>query len=298
MTVKGTESFHSPAKTPLVALFPDGRYGSTSQPHPTTQRLLPALGVNPPSRSKRKAPPGPPWPPLQSGARRWRQRAARMPEKRIPCRPNSLASRAPPPGPVRRWRAEGGREKSRHHCRCRRRWNLHGAVVVAMGPPAYPYLFSRKPSAPALPHGRKEADGAGEAFGSSGALYCGCRVRGDDEEEEFGSHATSCSPKLRRHRWSSTHRATATVTAAGWGGPAGGDPARACRRAGGSGGREAVEEAVQLDLSTFWSGPKKIRVIFRAEKILPMTVPLDKSGLNFWVGLGPAQAWVGRLRIL
>jgi hypothetical protein len=58
-----------------------------------------------------------------------------------------------------------------------------------------------------------------------------------------------------------------------------------------------VEEAVQLELSTFWSGPKK-SLLFRAEKILPMTVPLDKSGLNFRVGLGTAQAWVGRLRIL
>jgi hypothetical protein len=58
-----------------------------------------------------------------------------------------------------------------------------------------------------------------------------------------------------------------------------------------------VEEAVQLDLSTFWSGPKK-SLLFRAEKILPMTAPLDKSGLNFRAGIGVAQAWVGRLRII
>jgi hypothetical protein len=34
------------------------------------------------------------------------------------------------------------------------------------------------------------------------------------------------------------------------------------------------------------AGLKKI-LLFRAEKILPMTIPLDASGLNFWAGLGP-----------
>jgi hypothetical protein len=34
------------------------------------------------------------------------------------------------------------------------------------------------------------------------------------------------------------------------------------------------------------AGLKKI-LLFRAEKILPVTIPLDASGLNFWAGLGP-----------
>jgi hypothetical protein len=35
--------------------------------------------------------------------------------------------------------------------------------------------------------------------------------------------------------------------------------------------------------------PEKI-MLFRVEKILPMTVPLDTSGLNFRVGLGLGRA--------
>jgi hypothetical protein len=31
---------------------------------------------------------------------------------------------------------------------------------------------------------------------------------------------------------------------------------------------------------------RKFFLLFRVEKILPMTIPLDASGLNFWVGLG------------
>jgi hypothetical protein len=38
--------------------------------------------------------------------------------------------------------------------------------------------------------------------------------------------------------------------------------------------------------------PKKIWV-FRAEKILPMTVPWDMSGLNFRAGLGPGPGLGG-----
>jgi hypothetical protein len=40
------------------------------------------------------------------------------------------------------------------------------------------------------------------------------------------------------------------------------------------------------------AGSKKIRV-FRAEKILPMTVPWDVSGLSFRVGLGPGPSLGG-----
>jgi hypothetical protein len=37
---------------------------------------------------------------------------------------------------------------------------------------------------------------------------------------------------------------------------------------------------------------KKI-LLFRAEKILPMTIPLDASGLNFRAGLGPGPGLGG-----
>jgi hypothetical protein len=47
----------------------------------------------------------------------------------------------------------------------------------------------------------------------------------------------------------------------------------------------------------FGPGRKKI-LLFRAEKILPMPIPLDRSGLNFWVRLGPGRAWAIRSRIL
>jgi hypothetical protein len=51
----------------------------------------------------------------------------------------------------------------------------------------------------------------------------------------------------------------------------------------------------------FGPGRKKI-MLFQAEKILPMTIPLDASGLNFRDGLGlgsgRARAWAGLLRIL
>jgi hypothetical protein len=41
---------------------------------------------------------------------------------------------------------------------------------------------------------------------------------------------------------------------------------------------------VKVDLSIYRAEPKKI-LFFRAEKILPMTIPLDASGLNFRDGL-------------
>jgi hypothetical protein len=47
-----------------------------------------------------------------------------------------------------------------------------------------------------------------------------------------------------------------------------------------------------LDLSIFRAGLKKF-LLFRAEKILPMTIPLDASGLNFWAGLGPGPGLGG-----
>jgi hypothetical protein len=54
------------------------------------------------------------------------------------------------------------------------------------------------------------------------------------------SSVASCSSKLRRRKWSSTRRVTATASAVGWGGLAGWDSARARRRAGGSGGSGAA----------------------------------------------------------
>jgi hypothetical protein len=54
------------------------------------------------------------------------------------------------------------------------------------------------------------------------------------------SSVASCSSKLRRRKWSSTRRATATAAAVGWGGPADWDSARARLRAGGSGGSGAA----------------------------------------------------------
>jgi hypothetical protein len=53
-----------------------------------------------------------------------------------------------------------------------------------------------------------------------------------------------------------------------------------------------------LDLSIFPAGPGSSRaenLLFRAEKILPMTIPLDASGLNFRVGLGPGPSLGGPL---
>jgi hypothetical protein len=52
-----------------------------------------------------------------------------------------------------------------------------------------------------------------------------------------------------------------------------------------------------LDLSIFRVGPgraglKKI-LLFQVEKILPMTIPLDASGLNFRDGLGPGPGLGG-----
>jgi hypothetical protein len=45
----------------------------------------------------------------------------------------------------------------------------------------------------------------------------------------------------------------------------------------------------QVEVSIFRVGlGRKFFLLFRAEKILPMTIPLDASGLNFWVGLGRA----------
>jgi hypothetical protein len=37
----------------------------------------------------------------------------------------------------------------------------------------------------------------------------------------------------------------------------------------------------------------KIFLLFRAEKILPMTIPLGASGLNFQAGLGPGPGLGG-----
>jgi hypothetical protein len=44
------------------------------------------------------------------------------------------------------------------------------------------------------------------------------------------------------------------------------------------------ETASSLDLSIFRAG-LNIFLLFRVEKILPTTIPLDTSGLNFRVGL-------------
>jgi hypothetical protein len=40
-----------------------------------------------------------------------------------------------------------------------------------------------------------------------------------------------------------------------------------------------------VEVSIFRAGPKKF-LLFQAEKILPMAIPLDMSGLNFRAGLG------------
>jgi hypothetical protein len=47
----------------------------------------------------------------------------------------------------------------------------------------------------------------------------------------------------------------------------------------------------ELDLSIFRTGLKKI-MFFRTEKILPMTIPLDVSGLNFQAGLRPPAHFI------
>jgi hypothetical protein len=53
-----------------------------------------------------------------------------------------------------------------------------------------------------------------------------------------------------------------------------------------------------IDLSIFRAGPgsgraEKISIISGRKKILPMTIPLDVSGLNFRAGLGPGPALGG-----
>jgi hypothetical protein len=48
-----------------------------------------------------------------------------------------------------------------------------------------------------------------------------------------------------------------------------------------------AEGAFTVDLSIFRAGSgRKKFMLFRAKKILPMTIPLDASSLNFRVGLG------------
>jgi hypothetical protein len=55
----------------------------------------------------------------------------------------------------------------------------------------------------------------------------------------------------------------------------------------------------EVDLSIFRVRPDRVGLLlFRAEKILPMTIPLDVSGLNFRAGSNQAPAWAGRPRIL
>jgi hypothetical protein len=46
-----------------------------------------------------------------------------------------------------------------------------------------------------------------------------------------------------------------------------------------------------------WFGPgRKKGWLFRAEKVSPMTVPLDRLGLIFWAGLGPGLGLGGSFR--
>jgi hypothetical protein len=53
----------------------------------------------------------------------------------------------------------------------------------------------------------------------------------------------------------------------------------------------------RVDLSIFRAGLKKI-MLFRVEKILLMTIPLDAAGLNFRAGLRSGLGLAGRPRIL
>jgi hypothetical protein len=53
----------------------------------------------------------------------------------------------------------------------------------------------------------------------------------------------------------------------------------------------------RVDLSIFRAGLKKI-MLFRVEKILLMTIPLDAAGLNFRAGLRSGLGLAGRPHIL
>jgi hypothetical protein len=56
--------------------------------------------------------------------------------------------------------------------------------------------------------------------------------------------------------------------------------------------RFCFTDKCQLYLSILWDGPKKSQ-LFRVEKILATTVPLDTSGLKFQAGLGPGPGLGG-----